>query len=100
VTCPWAIRLPAKRATTPVPHANVENGFSCLGLRSTDEILCPFCCNRWYQVSLVKLWRATVELPMVVIYHCETLLGSCLSSSSISNRKFPQWVQRIILTVR
>jgi hypothetical protein len=86
---------PLARQTGNNPGAarDVENRFSCLGLRSTDEILCPFCCNRWYQVSLVKLWRTTVELPMVVIYHCVTLLGSCLSSSSISNRKFPQWVK-------
>jgi hypothetical protein len=93
---------PLARQTRNNPGAarDVENRFSGLGLRSTDEILCPFCCNRWYQVSLVKLRRATVELPMVVIYHCETLLGSCLSSSSINNRKFPQWVQRVILTAR
>jgi hypothetical protein len=49
--------------------SDVENRFSRAGLRSIDEILCPVCRNRWHQVSLVKLRRTTVDLPMVMIDH-------------------------------
>jgi hypothetical protein len=67
---------------------DVENIFPGLGLRSTDKILRPFCCNRRHQVSLVKLRRATIELPMVVIYHCKTLLGTCLPTITSPNASF------------
>src|SRR6266403_10199 len=62
----------------PGSAGNVEYLFSCSGLSSTHQVICPFFCNRWYQVFFVKLRRATVELPMVVINHRETLLNSCL----------------------
>ena len=51
----------------------IENVLSGTGLRSTYEVVCPFRCNRWHQVSFVKLRRTSVELPMVEINHCGTL---------------------------
>jgi hypothetical protein len=67
---------------------DVENIFAGLGLRATDKILRPFCCNRRHQVSLVKLRRAAIELPMVVIDQRKTLLGTCLLIITSPNLSF------------
>src|SRR5277367_3753491 len=78
--------LVCQAGNNPCSASDVENLISCLGPRSIDDILRPLCCNRRYQVSLEKLWRIAVELPMVVICHCENLLRLRHMVAAAANR--------------